>query len=186
MSAHIEPVVTIEDLDAMPEDGNRYEVIEGEIFVSRAPTYIHQVIIGRFNHSLLNYLDGNPIGEVIITSGLILSPINGVIPDMIFMTNNRRQEILVDERLRAAPELVIEVLSPGAENVRRDRIAKRQLYGKYGVAEYWVIDPQTRAVEIYRARNGMLDLAAMPTGRDAITTPLLPGWSMNAAELFTI
>lgn len=186
MSAQVEPIMTVEDLDAMPEDGNRYEVIEGELFVSRAPTYIHQVIIGRLNHSLLGYLDKTSIGESIITPGLIFSQVDGVIPDMVYMSHERRNDILVDERLRAAPELVIEVVSPGAENTRRDRIAKRQLYAKYGVEEYWVIDPQTRSIEIYRLRGVILDLVAMHTGKQLVETPLLPGWSITADELFAI
>jgi Uma2 family endonuclease len=186
MSAQIEPIMTVEDLDAMPEDGNRYEVIEGELFVSRAPTYIHQVVIGRLNRSLLNHLDNSPIGEALITPGLIFSQLDGVIPDMVYMSYERRNAILIDERLRAAPELVIEVVSPGAENIRRDRIAKRQLYAKYGVEEYWVIDPQTCSIEVYRLRGVILDLVAMHTGKQLVETPLLPGWSITADELFVI
>lgn len=186
MSAQVEPIMTVEDLDAMPEDGNRYEVIEGELFVSRAPTYIHQVVIGRLNRSMLNHLDTNPMGEALITPGLIFSQVDGVIPDMVYMSHERRNTILVDDRLRAAPELVVEVVSPGAENIRRDRIEKRRLYAKYGVEEYWVIDPQTRSIEVYRLRGAILDLVAIYTDKQAVETPLLPGWSITADELFAI
>jgi Uma2 family endonuclease len=103
---------------------------------------------------------------------------------MVYMSRERRDQILVDDRLRAAPELVIEIVSPGAENMRRDRIAKRQLYAKYGVEEYWVIDPQTMAIEVYRLCENILDLIMIHTDKQRIETPLLPGWSMTVDEMF--
>ncbi|MCP9492994.1 MAG: Uma2 family endonuclease [Pyrinomonadaceae bacterium MAG19_C2-C3] len=84
MSTLIEPVVTVEDLAAMPDDGNRYEVIEGEIFVSGAPNFIHQVATSNLIGSIHPYLRKNPIGTIVPTPGLILSPIDGVIPDVVY------------------------------------------------------------------------------------------------------
>lgn len=186
MSAHIEPIVTVEDLDAMPEDGNRYEVIEGEIYVSRAPDFIHQVVITNFVISVGTYLKTNPIGVVVTTPGVIFGMIDGVIPDAIYMSHERRMAILSEGRLRGAPELVLEVVSPGTENVRRDHIAKRQLYAKYGVQEYWIADPQTRSIEVYRLRDNVLDLIAIYADGQRITTPLLPEWETIAEQLFDI
>lgn len=186
MSARIDPIVTVEDLETMPDDSNRYEVIEGELFVSRAPDFLHQVAITNFLVSVGAYLKNNPVGIAVTTPGLIFSSIDGVIPDAVYMSHERRKEVLHEGRLRAAPELVVEVVSPGAENVRRDRIVKRQLYAKYGVEEYWVIDPQTLAVEVYRLRENILDLVAIHTDKQSIETPLLQGWSTTADELFRI
>lgn len=186
MSAQVEPIMTVEDLDAMPEDGNRYEVIEGELFVSRAPDFLHQIVITNFIFSVKSYLINNPIGVIVTTPGLIFSPLNGVIPDAVYLSHERREAALHEGRLHSAPELVVEVVSPGAENVRRDRIAKRQLYAKYEVEEYWVIDPQTRSIEVCRLRGVILDLVAMHTGKQLVETPLLPGWSITADELFAI
>ena len=159
MAARIEPLVTVDDLDAMPEDGNRYEVIEGELFVSRAPGVPHQRVSTNAVAIFWNYLAENPIGEVIATPGLIFGKFSGVIPDIVFYTHERAKEIISGERLVAAPELVIEILSRGSENVARDRIVKRQLYAKYGVAEYWIVDAENRAIEVYRLQNGTLELA---------------------------
>ena len=186
MSARIEPIVTVEDLDAMPEDGNRYEVIEGELHVSRAPDFIHQVVITNFAVSIGTYLKTNPVGVVVVGPGVIFGAIDGVIPDAIYMSHERRTAILQEGRLRAAPELILEVVSPGTENVRRDRVAKRQLYAKYGVQEYWVADPQTQSIEVYRLRDNVLDLVAVYADEQRIITPLLPGWDMTAEELFRI
>ena len=186
MSALIEPIVTVEDLAAMPDDSNRYEVIEGEISVSRAPDFVHQVATSNLIGSINPYLKNNPIGTIVPTPGLILSPIDGVIPDLVYMSNERRDEILREGKLHAAPELVIEILSPGTENIRRDRIVKRQLYAKHGVEEYWVIDAQMRTLEVYRLRDALLDLIAMYAKGDTVTTALLPDWNISIEELFAV
>lgn len=186
MSSHIEPIVTVDDLAAVPEDGNRYEVIEGELFVSRAPAFIHQMIISKLIGSIQAYLDHNPIGVVVTTPGVIFSHIDGVIPDLVYVSHERRKLILENERLRAAPELIVEVMSPGAENERRDRIVKRQLYGKYAVREYWIIDPQARSIEVYVLRHDYLHLATVYANADIINTPFLPGWEVSVEKLFIL
>ena len=84
----------------------------------------------------------------------------------------------------AAPDIVIEILSPGRENISRDRIAKRQLYAKYGVKEYWIADSENRSVEIYRLTDKGLELAAMLRLGDEITSPLLPGFSCPRSKIY--
>src|ERR1051325_381970 len=108
--------------------------------------------------AFISYLQRNPIGEILTTPGVIFSDFNGVIPDLAFISYERRDEIALGDRITGAPDLVIEIVSPGAENERRDRIAKRQLYGKYGVKEYWVVDPYQRTIEVYRFKAKSLRL----------------------------
>ena len=184
MAARIEPLMTVEDLDGMPEDGNRYEVIEGELFVSRAPGLPHQIVSGNFHYQIRIYLETNPIGTIVATPGLVLSRYNGVIPDLVFYTHKHAEQIIANDRLIAAPDIVIEILSPGRENVSRDRIAKRQLYAKYGVKEYWIADSENRSVEIYRLTDKGLELAAMLRLGDEITPPLLPGFSCPLSKIY--
>ena len=184
MAARIEPLITVDDLDSMPEDGNRYEIIEGELFVSRAPGVPHQRASTNIVINFGIYLIANPIGEVIATPGLIFGKYSGVIPDIVFYTHERAREIISGERLVAAPELVIEILSRGRENVARDRIVKRQLYAKYEVAEYWIVDAENRAIEVYRLQNGTLELAVIFRYEDEITTPLLPGFKCLVSSIF--
>ena len=184
MAAKFEPLMTVDDLDAMPEDGNRYEVIEGELFVSRAPGLPHQRVSANLVAILWNYLDKSAIGEVIPTPGLIFGKYSGVIPDIVFYTNERASEIISEERLVAAPELVIEILSRGRENVARDRVAKRQLYAKYGVKEYWIADSENRSIEVYRLQNGLLELVTIFRYEDEITSPLLPDFKCAVASIF--
>ncbi len=184
MSARIEPLMTVDDLEAMPEDGNRYEVIEGELFVSRAPGLPHQLVSVNVLYELRKYLDQHSIGTVVPTPGLILSKYSGVIPDIVFFTHARGAEIIANDRLNAAPELVIEILSPGRENLARDRVAKRQLYAQHSVREYWIVDSQNRAVEVYRLQNAMLELVLILRGDEEISSPLLTGFRCAVADFF--
>lgn len=184
MATHIEPLVTVADLDTMPEDGNRYEVIEGEIFVSRSPNLAHQSVSGNLFRSVDTYPIQNPIGRVWSTPGVIFSEYTGAIPDLVFVSNQRLNEISSGERITGAPDLVIEIVSPGAENVRRDRIAKRQLYGRYGVKEYWIIDFVNRIIEIYQLQGSMLQLVSSLTDKDEITSSVLPGCRCRVDTIF--
>lgn len=184
MAAKIEPLMTVDDLEAMPDDTNRYEVIEGELFVSRAPGLPHQIVVTNIIGCFLRYLDGNPIGRIVTTPGLILSKYSGVIPDLVFYSHARGQQIIANDRLNAAPEIVIEILSPGRENISRDRIAKRQLYAKHGVSEYWIVDSENRSIEIYRLAGQSLDLLAVLRNDDKITSPVLPGFDCPLTKIF--
>jgi Uma2 family endonuclease len=186
MSTPVEPLLTIDDLDAMPDDGNRYEIIEGELFVSRAPNLKHQRVSGNLFAAFIRYLERNPIGEILATPGVIFSDFNGVIPDLVFMTYERRAEIASGDRVTGAPDLVIEIVSPGAENEKRDRIAKRQLYGKYGVKEYWVVDPYQRTVEVYLLQSQRLTLQAAYTDKDELVSSVLPGFSCTVESIFHV
>jgi Uma2 family endonuclease len=186
MTTHVEPIITVADLDLMPEDGNRYEVIEGEIFVSRAPSLTHQIIVSNLIASIQDYLNQNPIGLVVPGPGVIFSEISGVIPDVIFISNERRGEIASGERVMGAPDLVIEIVSPGAENERRDRVVKRQLYAKYGVKEYWIVDPGNRTIEIYLNDGKSLNLATTLGEQDEITSSVLPQYRSKVESLFAI
>ena len=186
MATKIEPLLTVADLEATPDDGNRYEIIEGELFVSRAPSVPHQRIIHNLQMSLGSYLARNPIGILVPGAGVILSDNNAVIPDLLFIAEERRAEIATGDKITGAPDLIIEVMSPGAENRQRDLIIKRQLYGKYGVKEYWVIDPENQAVEIYRLRGQSLEKIVTLTHEEDLTSPLLPGFQMKAQEIFNL
>ena len=184
MAAKIERLMTVDDLDAMPEDGNRYEIIEGELFVSRAPGLPHQLVTANIIGCFLRYLENNPIGRIVPTPGLILSRYSGVIPDLVFYSHDRGDEIIWNERLNAAPEIVIEILSPGRESIARDRVAKRKLYDKHHVKEYWIVDNENRSVEVYHLVNQSLELHATLRNNDEVTSPVLPGFSCPLAKIF--
>ena len=177
--------LTIADWEAMPYgDGNRYELIEGELFVSRSPGLTHQIVSDNLITLLRIFLKLNRIGTAVSTPGLILSEYSGVIPDLVYFSNESRQRVVSGERLTSAPDLVIEILSKGAENTRRDRVVKRQLYAKHHVPEYWIIDCHRRAIEIYRLEGRSLVLVTTFQNNHEVSTNTLPGFSCSVSEIF--
>src|SRR5712691_3230075 len=179
MASRIEPLMTVAQLDACPDDNNRYELIGGELFVSRAPGIPHQRVLLNLEIALSHYLSQNPIGILVPGTGMILSDYDAVIPDLAFVRNERWDQVVTGEKFTGALDLVIEVLSPGAENRRRDLLVKRQLYGKYGAQEYWVVDSENRLVEVYRLQVFFLMILRPPRNSDEITTPLLPEFRLT-------
>ncbi|MGH9760640.1 MAG: Uma2 family endonuclease, partial [Blastocatellia bacterium] len=177
MSTQIEPLLTVADIETMPEDGNRYEVIEGEIFVSKAPSLTHQRVSARLTASFEIFLEETSIGVIWPGPGVIFSEISGVIPDIVYVSNERLSEVASGERITGAPDLVIEIVSPGADNEQRDRVAKRQLYAKYGVKEYWLVYLSRRNVEVYVLRKNSLALHVTCGEGDLLVSSLLPGFS---------
>lgn len=186
MAARIEPLLTVADLDACPDDNNRYELIGGELFVSRAPGIPHQRVILNLEISLSNYLAEHPIGVLVPGADAIFSDYDAVIPDLVFVRNERWERVVTGEKFTGAPDLVIEVLSPGAENRRRDLLVKRQLYGKYGVTEYWVIDGETRVVEVYRLQDEHLESVVSLSNGDDVTSPVLPSLRLPVSAIFKL
>ena len=186
MATRIEPLMTIADLDAMPDDEYRYEIIEGELFVSRSPSLTHQSVSGNLFMSIKTFLLENPIGDVWATPGVILSEFSGVIPDLVYISHQRRAEIASGDRVTGAPDLVIEIVSPGTENERRDRVAKKQLYGKHGVKEYWIVDYENHSIDVYEVRGHSMRLRARSNEEDEITSSVLPGFHCKAKSIFVI
>lgn len=184
MSTRIHPLMTVEDLLALPDDDNRYELIEGELIASRNPALKHQRILINLATALKIYLDQNPIGEVFPNPGVIFDKHNSVIPDVVFLTREQLARVGSEPHVHEAPALAVEIVSPGRENARRDRVMKLQVYGKFGVGEYWIVDPEARSVEIYRLKEGALALVAALTGDDELTSPALPGFGCRLDRIF--
>lgn len=185
MPTYTEPPLTIADLEATPDDGNRYELIEGELYVSTAASFFHQSILARIIIALGIYLREHPIGELAPGAGIVFDDFNGVVPDLLFVTYERKRQILSGGRLKAAPEIVIEILSPGAANERRDRHVKRNLYSVRGVHEYWIVDPEARTIELHRKRKeGGLEFVANLQCGDELTSSVLPGFRLPVEPLF--
>ena len=184
MSTQIEPLLTNADLECLPDDGNRYELIEGELYVSTAPDLIHQRTLGNIYHAFRSFLIEHPVGEILFGPGVILSDYDGVIPDLVYLSNERRNEIATGERIYGAPTLVIEILSPGNQNRERDRKLKLKLYARCGVEEYWIVDPRERSIEVYRREGETLKLFTTFVSDETITTPLLPGFAPAVKSFF--
>ncbi|MBD2297941.1 Uma2 family endonuclease [Nostoc sp. FACHB-190] len=177
---------TIADLALFESDRNhRYEIIDGELFVTRAPHWKHQAICINIGTVLKLWSEESGLGEVAITPGIIFADADNVIPDVVWASHERLAKVLDEAgHLTAAPELVVEVLSDGDKNEKRDRQAKLKLYSVQGVLEYWIFDRREQKVEVYRREKGVLKLVATLYSQDELTSPLLSGFSCIISKLF--
>ncbi|MER3435840.1 MAG: hypothetical protein C4288_21275 [Leptolyngbya sp. ERB_1_1] len=176
---------TSADLELLPQDDRRYEIIDGELLVTRAPHWEHQKATGRAYSALDRWSLETQLGEASSNPGLIFGEADNVIPDVVWISRERLAAGLDQAgHLIIAPELIVEVLSSGAENARRDRELKLRLYSVRGVREYWIIDWQAQQVEVYRRESAALTLIATLFPGDEITSPILPGFKMSIASLF--
>jgi Uma2 family endonuclease len=178
---------TSADLESLPDvEGVRYEIIGGELHVSTAPGRYHQYASDQARMALQLWNDRTGRGMAVSGPGLIFADDDEVVPDVVWISRERLATGLDHSgHLRVAPELVVEVLSPGSANVRRDREKKLDLYSRRGVDEYWIVDGQGRAVQVYRREQADLRLVATLGGDDALTTPLLPSFACPVGSLWT-
>ncbi len=175
---------TYEDYLELPDDGKRYELIDGELYMSTTPTLNHQTIAGNFFLALSLYLKTNPIGKVFMAPvEVFFSNKNLAQPDLVFVSKANR-ELLKPTQIKGAPDLVIEVLSPSTE--KRDRTIKLKMYAKFGVREYWMAKEKTATVEIFRLQKGDLVLVARLGKSDTLTSPLFPGLEIPLDEIFSL
>lgn len=176
---------TTSDLLAITNENFKvYELLEGKIFVSEHPSLTHQGIIGNLIFVLENYLAVNSVGKIWFRPGVILDEYNSAIPDLVFVAKKRVPQIALGIHIVGAPDLVIEILSPGSENVRRDQIIKRQTYARFGVKEYWICEPIAEVIEISRLQGNVLASVGVFRNADEISSPLLPDLKFTVKDVF--
>ena len=179
---------TSKDLELLPKnDGKRYEIMNGELYVSTAPSLHHQYTLRRLIAVLDAWSLATALGEIFPEPGLIFADDNDVRPDVVWISHSRLQDAEDPAgHLTRAPELVIEVTSPGPTNTRRDREVKLALYGRQGVDEYWIVDPLARTIDVYRQQAGRLAHVGGLTAADMLTSPLLPDFRCPVSTLFRL
>ncbi len=178
---------TSRDLELLPDpiDGTRYEIIDGELHVSKQPHSEHQDVSGNVYFAIRSWDPDKQVGRMLFAPGVIFSQDNDVVPDLIWISNARAVDAYDSAgHLRMAPELMVEVLSLGAANERRGREAKRKLYARRGVDEYWIVDLQGRRVEVFRQVGGALEPRGTLLATDRLESPLLPGFGISVEALF--
>jgi Uma2 family endonuclease len=177
---------TSADLDRLPAiEGIRYEIIDGDLYVSKQPHWHHQYAKGRIEGPLHAWNDRTGRGVTMSEPGLVFSGDDDVVPDLVWVSRQRLREIADRAgHFREAPEIVVEVVSPGTENERRDRVTKLALYARRGAIEYWIVDWQRQVVEIYRRDGDELTLADTLRGDAELTSALLPGFLLPVAQLW--
>jgi Uma2 family endonuclease len=174
--------LTYRDLWHTPEDGNRYEIIDGEVSVTPPPSVLHQRVSGNLGRLLMNHVVENDLGIVLFAPvGVVLERPNGVQPDIIFVA--RQHLAIVQERaVHGAPDLVVEVLSPST--AARDRGVKRDVYARAGVPHYWLLHPRKHALAALRTDGGRYVIEAELTGNAVFRPALFPGLVIRLAEVW--
>ncbi|MGH9470499.1 MAG: Uma2 family endonuclease [Terriglobia bacterium] len=173
--------LTYEDYCLLPNDGKRYEIIDGELFVSPAPITAHQRCVTSLTYYLAQFVKKRRLGEVFVAPiDVVFSQYDVVEPDVIYISKSRAS-ILTRANVQGAPDLVVEVLSESTH--KTDRTTKLKLYARFGVAEYWIIDPEACSAEIYRSGPQGLELAERLSSERQLTSPLFPGFSLPLRSL---
>lgn len=177
---------TSADLEQMePKHGDRYEIIDGELYVTHAPSGHHQYATDEISFALRGWSHASGLGMSFSGAGLIFNPEDDVIPDVLWVQSDRLPTAFDSAgHFVVAPNLVVEVLSPGSRNERRDRQTKLALYAREGVDEYWIVDVRRRHVLVYRRANGGLQLVMTLSGEDVLESALLPGFSLAVSRLW--
>jgi Uma2 family endonuclease len=174
--------LTVEDLYAMPEGerGERYELIDGALFVTPAPTWGHQTVSSNLVRVLDAHVHASRLGWVRDNFGVRVDDRTYVIPDAVFVSRERRHIIGATE-LEGAPDLIVEILSPSTR--RRDLLTKRALFARMGVREYWLIDPDALAVTVLVLKgSSFVDLPPAESG--LLTSRVLPELRVRLSDLF--
>jgi Uma2 family endonuclease len=179
----VSPKLTYEDFLRFPEDGRRHELIAGEHYVTASPETRHQRILRRLSTAMDTWLASHPLGEMFFAPfDVKLSEFDVVVPDLIYLGVAKAEHVQT-RGLFTAPDLVVEILSPSTRKI--DEGIKRSLYERVGVEEYWVINPKTDTVTIYRRMADRFDPAIERSRASGgrLTTSLLPGLEIALSEL---
>jgi Uma2 family endonuclease len=173
--------VSYADLESWPDDGRRYELYDGEVYVVPSPIPLHQMVSARLYLALEEYTRAH--GGIVLYAPLdiVLTEYDVVQPDLLLFTRERQH--LVDPRAvtRHAPDLAIEILSPSTAG--NDRGRKLQLLARHGVREYWLVDPEAVALEVYQLAASRYVLASRADKGAAIESPLLPALAVTPHSL---
>ena len=181
------PRWTYSDLVALPDDQLRHELIDGEHFVSPSPTTTHQEVSKRLFRALDARVERHRLGEVLYAPfDIKLSAWTVLVPDVVYFTASRFADVVNEKHAVAAPDLVVEILSPGTR--RRDLGRKRAVYDREGVGEYWIVDPDAHTITVLRRPRsdaGLTDVTVRALANDdTLESPLFPGLKTRLRDVF--
>ncbi len=168
--------LTYDDFLLFPDDGKRHELIDGEHYVTPSPNTKHQRVSGNLFFLMRAWLEEHPIGQVFYAPfDVVFSRFDVVEPDLLYVSNERMKEIVTAQHVTGAPDIVVEIGSPGTR--KRDETIKRRLYERSGVSEYWVLDPALDVVRVYRREGAAFTrpVELSTEAGDVLTTPHLAG-----------
>jgi len=180
MSTVLRTRLTNENYRQIPDDGRRYELLEGQLNVTPAPGLEHQRVSKRLFTILLRYFEEGGGGEVLYAPlDVILAEDDVVQPDLVVVRHARQ---LSSRGVEGAPSLLVEIVSPGRAHY--DRTVKAQRYAARGVPHYWIVDPEARQLECFRLNEGQYALQAAGTGNEVVEVAELPALTIPLATLW--
>ena len=166
----------------LPEDGYQYEVFDGELVMTPAPTPKHQEIVVRLTRALDEFVEENQLGKVYVAPVDILFDQYTILqPDVLFV-GTARLHIIQEDAIEGAPDLALEVLSKST--LRKDRVRKLATYSEFGVREYWIVDPVQKKIEVYERAGEELRFRQAFSSSDTLESPLLSGFRLPVARIF--
>jgi Uma2 family endonuclease len=178
----VRPRVSFADLERAPEDGRRYELYDGEVYVVPAPIPRHQVVqytLAEELRGICRQHGGFAIGSPI---DIVFSDYDVLQPDVVYFGPARAHLVDLDHAIRHAPDLCVEILSPSTEATDRGR--KLPMFARYGVPEYWIIDPVEETIEVHRLEAGGYALVQRASGDDEVSSLVVPGATLRAGRIF--
>ena len=178
----VRPRVGYTDLESMPDDGRRYEIHGGELVVVPSPRLGHQVTVGEVFSLLRDYAREAGGLALVAPFDIVFDEFDVVQPDVLFFRAERVHLLRPDAVTRHAPDIVVEVLSPSTASTDRGR--KRWLFARYGVPEYWIVDPIARRIEIHAFENGEYRETQVASGDETVHSVFLPDLTFEAARVF--
>ena len=175
-------ILTYEDYAALPAEGRRYELHLGELSVTPAPSSGHQEISANLGDLIRLHVRSRGLGKALYAPlDCILSESTVVQPDLVFLETGRLSQ-LSDRGIEGPPTLVVEITSPSSRQL--DRGAKLQLYARYKVPYYWIVDPEDRTIEVFVLVGGGYDLAVRASGRAPVSLPPFPDLRLVPASIW--
>jgi Uma2 family endonuclease len=176
--------MTYADLLALPDDGLRHELIDGEHFVTPSPASRHQIVLANLFRLIGSHTHMAKCGVTLFAPyDIVFTDHDVVEPDLMYFSNARYAAVVTEKNAQGAPDLVVEILSPGTR--RRDEVLKRRLYERMQVPEYWIVDPAGETIRVNSLADGTYRRIEHSLGAAAaLTTPLLPGLRIPLNDVF--
>jgi Uma2 family endonuclease len=176
---------TYDDLLRMPDDGSQYEIIDGELLLNASPIPRHQMVLLKLAMMLNSYIEETACGVLLIAPMDVVLAVDNVLqPDLLYISNERH-EIINERNVGGAPDLAVEVLSDGTR--RKDEQVKRGVYERFGVVEYWIVEPTRESIKVYRRGEAdRFDRATEVRDGGTLTSALFPRLALPLGRIFAV
>jgi len=174
--------LTYDDYALLPQDRNRYEILDGELYVTPSPSYGHQLAVYRLATFLGSHVEAKGLGQVLFAPlDVLLAETNIVQPDILFLSRGKIPPGKA-KNIQVAPDLVVEVLSEST--AEQDRLHKKRIYARHGVPHYWIVDPENRTLEVFELAGAEYRPAGSLAGEALAASSLFPGLAIPLARLW--